>query len=425
MNIAKSVASLLSLVSLSFGQLQVDSIVIDSVWNSDSTWYDANGIFQSQQNREVILGFKPIGPDSVFATFKISTDSAKTWFHIGDTNHIACNQTFHTKFRVVGGDRPNTAFQVILWDYDSLFEFLQPTPQSNLIVGQTVTIKWKYSHTASNMFSIFLSTDSGQTFTEFSDAIDSLLWKPTMGQLSKKCVLMAEVPGNISGPLPIVKFKSGLFSINLPDSLPLITLAGPNPDSIVVGTSFTEPGGSVIDNANGAIPFSNVIITGTDGQPLIISASTPVGAYTLVYNVKDNAGNPAKPVMRTIVVTAAGDALLQKYGLPLSTALPTLNATYKTIAVEGNGPNMSTVTSFSVYWDLTNNLLFAFSLNYSSSPYYMSFNSTNQTFNQPSPQFTISGTSIAGLDGSYYLKADVTQCVWVRNNGSFAIIFKP
>jgi hypothetical protein len=308
------------------------------------------------------------------------------------------------------------------------------------------------------------------------------------------------------------------------DSLPVITLTPPNPDTILVGSTYNEPGATVTDKKDGTIPFSSVVITGINGKPVSVSTTLGGVTYTLVYNVKDKAGNAANAVTRTVVVvgvtipdttkpiitlgghgadtvlmgatftdtsatavddidgnitakikatltTAAGAAasmttftsaagsykitytvsdaagnaavpairtilvqdttglgtnLKMKYGVPLTTALPSIaNTTYKTITVDGKGPSMSAVTSFALNWDLTNKGLYGFNFTYTGSPYYMSFTSMTQNFSQPSPQFTISGTTISGLDGSYYIKADATQCTWVRTDGTFAIIFKP
>jgi hypothetical protein len=87
-----------------------------------------------------------------------------------------------------------------------------------------------------------------------------------------------------------------------PDSLPVITLNPPNPDTILVGSTYQDPGGTVADKKDGIIPFSSVTITGVTGKPVTVVTTLPGVTYTLVYNVKDKAGNAANPVTRTVVV---------------------------------------------------------------------------------------------------------------------------
>jgi hypothetical protein len=86
------------------------------------------------------------------------------------------------------------------------------------------------------------------------------------------------------------------------DSLPVITLNPPNPDTILVGSTYQDPGGTVTDKKDGNIPFSSVTITGVTGKPVTVVTTLPGVTYTLVYNVKDKAGNAANPVTRTVVV---------------------------------------------------------------------------------------------------------------------------
>jgi hypothetical protein len=58
----------------------------------------------------------------------------------------------------------------------------------------------------------------------------------------------------------------------------------------------------VTDKKDGTIPFSSVVITGINGKPVSVSTALGGVTYTLVYNVKDKAGNAANAVTRTVVV---------------------------------------------------------------------------------------------------------------------------
>ncbi len=221
----------------------------------------------------------------------------------------------------------------------------------------------------------------------------------------------------------------GVSTDNTP---PVITLSGKNPDTVKVGSGKYADQFSANDDVDGVITnkvqrvFKNSSGTAVDSNTF----TATIGGYTITYSVSDANANAATPKTRNVYVkdttTVPPGNLLEKYGVPLAAALPSVsNITYKTITVDGTGPSMSTVTSFVMNWDLANNGLYGFAFNYSGPPYYASFTSITQNFKNSSPQFTITGTGISGLDGSYYITASATQCVWVRTDGSFAVVFKP
>lgn len=75
---------------------------------------------------------------------------------------------------------------------------------------------------------------------------------------------------------------------------PTITLKGDNPMLIAVGSIFTDPGATAIDDVDGdisgAIVASNNVNTAVEGN------------YTVTYNVSDEEGNKADEVKRTVKV---------------------------------------------------------------------------------------------------------------------------
>ena len=81
---------------------------------------------------------------------------------------------------------------------------------------------------------------------------------------------------------------------------PVITLSGANPQSIVLGTDYSELGATAEDNIDGDIT-NNIVIDASNVNVDI------VGGYTVTYNVSDAAGNPADEVTRTVNVTADAD----------------------------------------------------------------------------------------------------------------------
>jgi hypothetical protein len=75
---------------------------------------------------------------------------------------------------------------------------------------------------------------------------------------------------------------------------PVITLIGDNPLHVQLGTSFTDPGASALDDVDGNIS-AQIEVTGT--------VNTQVeGDYYIYYNVEDKAGNKAAEVSRKVKV---------------------------------------------------------------------------------------------------------------------------
>lgn len=74
---------------------------------------------------------------------------------------------------------------------------------------------------------------------------------------------------------------------------PVITLTGKNPDSLLMGNSYVEPGFSAADNKDGNITAKVVRTSAVD--------SSKVGTYLITYKVSDLAGN-SDSVTRTVIV---------------------------------------------------------------------------------------------------------------------------
>ncbi len=75
---------------------------------------------------------------------------------------------------------------------------------------------------------------------------------------------------------------------------PVITLLGPNPYIVALGTAYVDPGAMAIDNVDGDIS-ANIVVTGQVN-------TAALGSYLLRYDVMDAAGNAAAQVVRTVVV---------------------------------------------------------------------------------------------------------------------------
>ena len=79
-------------------------------------------------------------------------------------------------------------------------------------------------------------------------------------------------------------------------TIPVITLTGANPQSIELGTAYSELGATASDNTDGDITGNIVTL-----NPVDVNIA---GSYTVTYNVDDAAGNAATEVSRTVTITA-------------------------------------------------------------------------------------------------------------------------
>ena len=115
-------------------------------------------------------------------------------------------------------------------------------------------------------------------------------------------------------------FKSGsayIFSTNSSDTTPpTITLSGENPQTITLGSTYTELGATANDNTDGDIS-ANITIDASNVDTNI------VGSYTVTYDVSDAANNDAVQVSRTVNV--------------VDTTPPTVVTQNITVSLDSNG----------------------------------------------------------------------------------------
>ena len=77
--------------------------------------------------------------------------------------------------------------------------------------------------------------------------------------------------------------------------VPVITLLGNTELSLELGSTYTDAGATAVDNIDGVITSSIVVVSTVD-----VNA---VGTYTVTYNASDAAGNAASQVSRTVNIT--------------------------------------------------------------------------------------------------------------------------
>jgi formylglycine-generating enzyme required for sulfatase activity len=113
----------LSANTVSAQPMRADSVTVDSVWNSDSSWTDGSGTAQNRKSRDCKISFVPQGEGTAMISFAMSVDSGKTWvassasdtFIVNDYTFyapVAIGRKISTTARVLGEDRPKVAFKV-------------------------------------------------------------------------------------------------------------------------------------------------------------------------------------------------------------------------------------------------------------------------------------------------------------------------
>ncbi len=102
---------------------------------------------------------------------------------------------------------------------------------------------------------------------------------------------------------------------------------------------------------------------------------------------------------------------------PKESALTSINTTFEYIYVLGdNGPNLDNVRNFTINWSLANNGLFQIAMNTNDGnpSHYVDLGPiSEQNFNAPKPQITITNSRIDKFDGTYFATTD---------NGNFALV---
>ena len=126
-------AALFSAGTASAQILLVDSVTVDSVWNSDSSFYDGNGILQQRTSRDCKIGFILRGGGPACIAIAISTDRGKSWGALADSvarladsltaldegtfKAVSTGQKSALIARIFGGDRPGIMFKVTARQY--------------------------------------------------------------------------------------------------------------------------------------------------------------------------------------------------------------------------------------------------------------------------------------------------------------------
>src|SRR3989339_569294 len=98
------------------------TVIIDSSWNSDSSWYDLQGQLHQRYSHDYYVGFTPSGKGWAKCSVAISLDEGATWnpspnplqvIDSGITSFVRCGTKSWVTFRVLGSGSQNIAFKFI------------------------------------------------------------------------------------------------------------------------------------------------------------------------------------------------------------------------------------------------------------------------------------------------------------------------
>ena len=149
----------------------------------------------------------------------------------------------------------------------------------------------------------------------------------------------------------------------LDETAPVITLLGDDPLELIIGTPYSEPGATALDDVDGDISENIDIDNST------VDVNT-LGSYQVTYNVSDAAGNPAIEVIRTVnvvsppdetapVITLLGDDPLEliigtPYSEPGATALDDVDGDIsENIDIDNSTVDVNTLGSYQVTYNVS------------------------------------------------------------------------
>lgn len=175
--------------------------------------------------------------------------------------------------------------------------FLVLQGDGNLVLRQASTSAalWSTQTNGSGAVRFRLQSDGNLVIR---NAAGSSIWSSgTQGKGGVRLVMQTDgnlVLRNASGTSV---WSTGTAQITADTTKPVITLNGSASIAINQGGSFTDPGAIATDDRDGNIS-SRITVSG-------VVFPNVAGTYTLLYNVRDAAGNAANTVTRTIQVNAA------------------------------------------------------------------------------------------------------------------------
>jgi MYXO-CTERM domain-containing protein len=206
---------------------------------------------------------------------------------------------------VIDASEVNTA---VAGDYSVTYDVMDAAGNAAVTVTRTVSVGADVTPPVITLLGANPQTIGvGGAYTELgataTDDVD--------GDVSANIVIDAsavdtDTPGNYSvtydvmdnaGNAAATMTRTVTVAVGADSTPPVITLVGANPQTITVGSAYTELGATATDDVDGDVTADIVI----DASAVDTSAA---GNYSVTYNVTDAAGNAAATVTRTVTVRA-------------------------------------------------------------------------------------------------------------------------
>jgi len=206
---------------MSLQALTVDSVKVDSIWNSDSSWTDPVTGPQVAERRDCFVSFKVVGDGTAQCVLAFSVDSGRSWgpspnpikfLDNGITGTLPGNATGRVKVRVNGGDRVKVAFKITAKQFLPL---ISSTPKSQVIGFAEETTPGQILNTPLKFVQDLKSQPYAPVTKSYWDALGDGTWDDSTDGMS--WVWPARVPAGAAGQVKSVILKArdanGMWSL--------------------------------------------------------------------------------------------------------------------------------------------------------------------------------------------------------------------
>ena len=359
----------------------LDGDAADSIGSLDGTLNGTTTVVGHMRNA---LAFDEIDdyvdiPDAGYATefsvafkFRIADNSGSLFQYMYSHGNINATNSVNVFLAESGhGTSPNMLRTVVRDDNDTLDNFALQTNIASLIGdGQWHSYLLTVSSTGLNVYvdGVEVASDATRgsdgtdpTGSVFVGARDDLAIDRFYGgrldslQIYERALASTEA-ADLAGDV-----NRGTVTITVQDTtVPVITLIGPNPLVLEVGTAYAEFGATALDNYDGDLSGSIIINSGAVNTAI-------VGSYSVTYDVTDTNGNNAVQVTRTVDVVDTTIPVITLVGanpqtIEVGTAYTELGATAAdnydgdltgSIVIDATAVNTAIVGSYVVTYDVT------------------------------------------------------------------------